>query len=365
MPARYYTIKKNRLKRAYTQGIEPQNDYESMKLTEEPVRRLYLRAIDSAEEASSWGRFSFDADLTENMAIYVYAAATDLNTVYDENGTYDIDDIFGSDELPDADKKELMNDMDAKRFVGKTDVLLYGLSGRYLYVMIEVVGEGTGMLSHLRIDQRGDNFMDTLPEVYRARDSFLHRFLSVFSSIYNDFEDDIDRLPELLNPDTASVEVLIEFGRWMGIDLSGNFLSEDAIRTLVKESYQLNRMKGTRACLERIFEIILGEEVIILEQNTIRAFPEAIEVDPRLKSKSIYDVNVLIKKRLSDTDRHQLLYLLRQFVPVRTKLHLIQLKDSGSLDTDTYLDMNAVLTEEVYGSFDENMELDDDVILDE
>lgn len=365
MAATYYTIKKNRIKTAYTIGIEPQDDYKTLYLNEEPVRRLYLKAIDSAKEGSQWGRFSFNAELTESMALYVYVAAVDINTIYDKEGTYKIDDIIGSDEVPDTEKKELLRQMGSQRFVGKTDILLYGLEGRYLFLLIEVVGEGTGSLSRLRVDVRGDNFMDTLPEVYRERDGFLHRYLSVFSSLYNDMEDNIDHLPDLLDPDTASVDVLLEFGRWMGIDLSGNFLSEDAIRQLVRESYRLNRMKGTRACLQRIFEIVLGEKVVILEQNTIRAFPGATEMDPRLKDSGIYDVSVLIKKPLSDTDRHQLLHLVRQFVPLRTKLHLIQLKNSGVLDADTYLDMNAVLTEDVLGVFDDNMVMDDDVILDE
>ena len=365
MPAVYYSIKKNRLKTAYMTGIEPRDDFRVLRLTEEPVRRIYLRSIDGAEEGSTWGRLTMDVDLTENMAIYVYAAAVDINTIYDENGTYKIDDLLCSADMADEMRKTLLEDMGALRFVGKTDLLLYGLKGRYLYLAIDVIGEGTGSISNIKVDARGDNFMDTLPEVYRQRNSFLHKYLSVFSSIYNDLEKDIDDLPELLDPDKASVEVLLEYGRWMGIDLSGNFLSEQAIRRFIKESYELNRMKGTRACLKRIFDIILGEDVIILEQNTIRAYGADVEVDSRLSTNSIYDVNVLIKTPMSDTDRRQLLYLVKQFIPVRTKLHLIQLKDSGSLDSDTYLDMNATLTEDTIGFFDEDMVLDDDIIIDE
>ncbi len=344
-------------------GIVPQDDYEVLTFTDTPVRRLYLQAIDSAENGSRWGRFSFDADLTEDMAIYVYAAAVDINTVYDNETTFSMDDILTSGEFSDVDKKALLSEMEVKRFVGKTDILLYELEGRYLFLAIEIIGDGEGSLSKLRVDSRGDNFMETLPEIYRQRNSFLHRFLSSFSSIYNDFEDEIDRLPEILDPKKAPTDVLMEYGRWMGIDLSGNFLSDEAIRLLVKEGYNLNRMKGTRACIKRLFEIVLGEQVIILEQNTIRSYPGADEY-PWLKTDSIYDVNILVKTPLSDNERHQFLYLLKQFVPIRTRLHLIQIKDSGVLDTDTYLDMNAIITEETYGSFDENMELDDDIIMD-
>ncbi len=363
MPAINYSIRKNRLKRAFMDGIKPLEDYGKLGLTDTPVRRMYLQAIDSTENKSRWGRFSFDAELTEDMAIYVYVAAVDNDTVYEGAKTYKINERLCSDEVSDVDKKALLSEMGVKRYVGKTDLLLYEFEGRYLYLAIEIIGDGEGSLSNLKVDTRGDNFMDTLPEVYRERNGFLHRFLSAFSSIYNDFEGEIDKLPEILDPKKAPTDVLLEYGRWMGIDLSGNFLSDQAIRLLVKEGYNLNRMKGTRACIKRLFEIVLGEEVIILEQNTIRSYPGADEY-PWLKVESIYDVNILVKTPLTDTDRHQLIYLLRQFVPVRTRLHLIQVKDSGVLDTDTYLDMNAIITEETYGSFDENMELDDDIIMD-
>ncbi len=363
MPAIYYSIRKNRLKKAFLDGIEPIEDYGRLRLADTPVRRMYLQAIDSAEDKSQWGRLSFDAELTEDMAIYVYVAAVDNNTVYDRNGTYRIDDILCSDTVSDVDKKTLLSEIGAKRYVGKTDILLYELEGRYLFIAVEIIGDGEGSLRKFRVDAHGDNFMDTLPEVYRKRNGFLHRFLSSFSSLYNDFDEEINDLPQMLDPQKASTEVLMEYGRWMGIDLSGNFLSDEAIRLLVKEGYNLNRMKGTRACIKRLFEIVLGEEVIILEQNMIRSFPGADEY-PWMKTDSIYDVNILVKTKLTDNDRHQLIYLLRQFVPVRTRLHLIEVRDSGVLDTDTYLDMNAILTEETYGSFDENMELDDDIIMD-
>lgn len=364
MPQAIYSIRKNRLKNAFLDGIEPMEDYKKLVLADTPVRRIYLNCIDSAESGSRWGRFFFDAVLTEDMALYIYAAASDQNTVYDENGTYAIDDIMHSDIIDDARKKNLLSQMNVMRFVGKSDVLLYGLTGRYLFLAIEIIGDGTGILSNFKVDARGDNFMATLPEVYRRNNSFLHRFMSIFSSIYNDFDADIEALPDLLNPDTAPVEVLLEYGKWMGIDLSGDFLTEEAMRTFVKEGYRLNRMKGTKACLLRIFEIVLGEQVIILEQNTIRAYIGENDIEEfGLKGTSIYDVNVLIKKPLSDTDRHQLLHLVRQFVPIRSQVHLISLKDSGVLDTDIYLDMNAVLSEELFGVFDDEMELDDDIIM--
>lgn len=368
MPSITYSIKKNRLERSYLKGffLDPQTDMIHFD-SEVSFHRLYVTKLDAAGDDATWGRFSFAASLEETQVLYVYAMATNLDTIYDAQGTYEIESFLLDPEYPDEAKRGLLHKLGAERFVGKNDILLYRLSGRYLFLCIEVVGTGQGYLGRLRVDRVGDNFMDTFPSVYRQRDSFFHRFMSIFSSIYNDMDHEIDRLPELLDPDTCPAACLPVYASWLGIDLSGDFLSEESMRTFVKEAYQLNRIKGTKRCLMRVLEIVLNEQVVILEQNTIKAYLEKGEMvsDTALAQSSIYDVNILIRKALSETDRHQLLYLLNQFKPLRSRLHLIQLRDSAILDTDVYLDMNAVLAGDVIGVFDDNMEMDDQVVLDE
>ena len=111
---------------------------------------------------------------------------------------------------------------------------------------------------------------------------------------------------------------------------------------------------------------MLGESAIILENNTVQSYMVSGE-DPesRLYKGGIYDVNILIRKPLSDTDRRQLGFLLDQFKPIRSRLHLIPLKDTATLDSETYLDMNAVIDGDNYGIMDGVMEIGDGVILDE
>ena len=360
-----YSIKKNRLKRAGMFGMEL-DENGVITLHNEAERHLYLTGLDSSEEKATWGRISFIAEITENMVLYTYVLSVDDNKIVEEDKLYNLDEIFTKEDFPETEKKRIMKGLGAKRVVDKDDILLYDLSGRYLYVCIDIIGDGEGTISDIMVDRVGDNFMDTFPSVYRERDSFFHRYMSVYSTIYNDFEREIDELPKLLDVESATQEQLEAYGSWLGIDLSGDYLPVETMRTIVREGYRLNRMKGTRACLERLLEIILGERAIILEQNTIRSYMEEGEITGgTLEDSSIYDVNILIRKRLSDSDRHQILHLIQQFVPLRSRLHLIRLKDSGVLDTDIYMDMNAVLSEESYGVFDEDMEMDDDIILDE
>lgn len=364
MPGINYTIKKNRLEKSYTEGFLTIDDV--LYFSEDTgIHRIYIDAIDAGEEDATWGRLSFALDLPENMALYVYAQALNYNSWYDDEGTdINLMDMLRDEELPDEEKKRLFSAENGKRFVGKNDILLYGLTGRYLFLAIEVLGTGEGSIRRLRVDKQGDNFMDAFPGVYRERDGFFHRFLSVFSSIYNDVGREIERLPELLDVDSCPAECLPIYANWLGIDLSGDFLTEDRMRQFVKEAYHLNRIKGTKACLSRVLKIVLDEDVIILENNTIKSYIEKEDLaDSDYMTGGIYDVNILIRTPLTDTDRHQLLYLLEQFKPIRCRLHLIALKDTANIDGEVYLDMNAVISGESVGCMDDDMMIDEDVVL--
>lgn len=359
-----YSIKKNRLKKALLIGMEM--DENGVLTTKEDTALHYviLRGIDSATDDAEWGRCSFSIDIPENMVFYVYATARNLDTIYDEKGTYKIDEILTDPEAPEMDRRAFFDEPKGIRFVGKSDILLYNLTGRYLYVMLEIAGTGKGVVKNLRIQRKSDTFYPSFPEIYHTSDPFFHRFISVYSSVYNDFEEEIDHLPELLDLETCPPDFLPIYASWLGIDISGNYLSEEACRQLVKEAYALNRLKGTRACLERLLEIVLGERPLILEQNTIQSYKEKGDVIASdLVHESIYDVNVLIRKSLTESDRFQLEYLIDQFKPIRSRIHLIPLKDTGILDSNIYLDMNAQISAEAFATLDDYQDFNGTIVL--
>ena len=66
-------------------------------------------------------------------------------------------------------------------FIGKSDILLYQLRGRYLYLGFELVGRGGGSISRIRVQRGSDTFYSAFPEVYHENDSFFHRLISVYS----------------------------------------------------------------------------------------------------------------------------------------------------------------------------------------
>jgi phage tail-like protein len=297
----------------------------------------------------------------------VYALATDEKIMYSAGDQDELDiDRYMTDAATDVpDKISFMKRLGAKQYAASSDCLLYDLKGRYLYVAIEARGEGELKLADLSVDTDGDNFMATYPEIYRERGSFFHRYISVFSSIYNDYGMEIADLPKLLDLDTCPEELLIIYGGWMGIDLRGGFLDTEILRDLVKEAYSLNRMKGTKRAIERILEIILREKAIVVEHNQIkdRLTDDDIDIPENFKKKGIYDVTILVKRHLTEELRHQIFFILDQFKPVRTRINITQLDEAPTADSNTYLDVNFTLPVERGAKLDDEFTLDGTIVL--
>lgn len=340
-----YAIKNNRFRKAFVEGFEI-NDDNSITSFESLNNVVIINPIDALNPETVWGRLSLKAKVEGNAAYMVFAAASD-ELIYPESETV-------------SGYKSMFASLKAVRFVQQEDFLLYGFKGRYLYLCFAAKGDGSVTLSDIKIDRQGDNFMQTFPLVYREENGFFHRFMSVFSSIYNDMEEEIKDLPKILDLDTCDVRLLPIYAGWMGIDVGEGFLEEDVLRTLVKEAHRLNRMKGTRWCLERVSEIILGEKGIVVERNipTDTLTLEQLKDIDKLYGASLYDVTILISKIMSEVQKAQLQYILDQFLPVRCKLHIVELCKTGTLDSYTYLDVNARVYASQEGSLDTDIGMD-------
>ncbi len=346
MAGKTYSIKRNRIKDAVLEGFTVQED---CLVADESVYRniVIFKPIDSGKKDSEWGRFALKAQMESNMLITIYAIA--VNVKLPEEETSQID--FFKREGVQCTK-------------GMRDVLLYSLEGRYLYLAITVEETGTCILENMKVYQHGDTFMEELPEIYRDRNSFIHRYMSIFSTVHGEFQDEIDGLDKILDLDTCPVELLPVYASWMGIEISSKFLPEKTLRTFVKELYTLTGYKGTRYALERVFQIILGEDVRIIENQNINFTGDIIEGLPYGKAeRGPFDVDVLVRKRLSETMYQQLLFLANQFVPARTVLHIDVLGESSVMDSGSYLDMNAHLPEDKAVVLDENVGISDRIKL--
>lgn len=350
-----YSIRRNRLTKALLQGMYLDEDGQIGCNGEQGDRYMVLPLLDSGVEDCPWGRLHFDLTLEENCVCYLYVAASNEKT--------------GQEVMLDADtslmkKKRLLQSMRGLQFINKPDVLLYEITGRYLWIVMEIIGENVSV-KNIQVEAPGDNFMQTFPEVYREKNSFFHRYISIYSSLYNDFQEKIDNRGELLPVEQASMPLLELYAKWLGIDVNGGYLGEETLRELMKEAPELLRRKGTKYCVERICNILLGETPIIAERSQMQRYVrrnEKAQYDA-LYGDSPYDVSLFLKHPVEEKKKQQLLHLLSQFKPLRSRLHIVFLEPTGVLDEHIYLDENAVTFAQEDGVLDVSQIADGTIIL--
>lgn len=351
----HYSIKPNQLKKALLHEMNLGAD--ACLSSEEPADSHYvvLPTLDSGVKDCPWGRLRFDCHLPENCICYLYIAASNDRLS---------EDVFLNEQSSLMDKKRMVQSLRGLCFINKPDVLLYEISGRYLFIMMEIIGEGV-RIENICADAPGDNFMQTFPEVYREKNSFFHRYLSVFSSIYNDFQEKLDDRRELLPIEEAPLPLLELYAKWLGIDVNGGYLGEKTLRALLMEAPELLRRKGTRYCIERICDILLEETPTIVERGLVQRYVRRTEEAQynHLYGDNPYDVTLMLKNPVEEKRREQLFHLLSQFKPVRSRIHVVFLEPSGVLDEYSYLDQNAKIFTQSDGILDEAQMADGTIVL--
>jgi phage tail-like protein len=216
-----------------------------------------------------------------------------------------------------------------------SDILLYEQKGRYLWICLEAIGTGAEF-SDFCVYVPGDNFFQTFPEVYRQNGEFFHRYISVFSSMYNDLQDRINSVPELLDLDTAPPEILLMIAGWLGLETDGDFFSDEQLRALLKITSELIKIKGTRRAVEQIIGIFIDEPFYIIENE--HGEPHCF--------------TVLINRTADEKLHSRLLFLINQFKPLRTKAIIIFAGDTDAVDSGCYLDVNAKIVKITPGVLD-------------
>lgn len=335
-----YRIGKNRLAQGLLRGFSL-TDEGKLRTSGSSVRHLlYLAALDGAERDCEWGRLAFRAELGENMALNVRAFASN-DDVFVRKGEVTVFDAFFLDaEVADETKDALFEAADCRSASGVSDLLLNGLSGRYLWISVEVLGEGEACLWDFRVYSPEDNFFNSFPEVYRTNGAFFRRYLAVFNVMYADFQEKIDALAEVVDPDTAPARLLPVLAGWLGLELDGDFLGEERLRRLLKAAFSLISVKGTRRAVEGIVRIVTDAPVYLLE----RMAPGGAE--------SPYDFAVLIQCEPDERLYAGLKFLIDQFKPLRSRVNLIFLGPCGRLDSYACLDLNASVLEPQTGRID-------------
>ena len=360
-----YSIKQNRFNRSLLYGLEVKG-VNTLTCCGDIFHRFFVcDRIDGIETGALWGRAHMEWKLDNDMLVIIHIAATDEETVEIEERQINIKDYFSNSDISLGEKLHLMEILEAKRVLNQKDTLLYELKGRYLYLMVEVCGLGEGHLTNLFVDNQRDVLSEVDPEIRQMYGSVYHRYMSVFSASYMDFQEKIKQVSNVLDIDTAPLNFLPVFAGWMGLEMGTEFFTEEVLRKLVKEAYKLNRIKGTKESILRICEIILGEKVIVIDPNSLQEnmLGEEDVFGERITGEGKYDVTILIKSYLSEIQKSQLMYILNQFKPVRCRINLKYLEQTGNFDGHMYMDMNAAISDQQALLLDDSAMLDENMVI--
>lgn len=359
-----YSVRKSKIEKSFYRGFHLEENG-NLSVSEDGKRHLlFLHYIDSGEEDLEWGRLKIDMILGKEMAISIRAFAVNYLQIMDEAFELNLEEYLLSEEVEIEEKEavfEYQELWNTKKFIGHDDVLLYGIQGRYLWLCIEIIGNGSGAIRKINVDSPGDIMLDIFPEIYQERNSFFHRYLSVFSSIFMDFEYDIEGIHKQMDLETAPMEYLNLFGNWLGLNLSGSYLSEEKLRQLILKLYRFNRMKGTKKVISELAELLLNDPVIIVERNLLNS--EEKELYNMLYGAGPYDFTLLVNGKSDEQIQPQLLFWLEQFMPVRSRINIVFLNECACLDSYCYLDINAAVYSAGQGVLDYHQRIDGTVIL--
>ncbi|NLV86988.1 MAG: hypothetical protein GX025_07200 [Clostridiales bacterium] len=343
-----YSFGKNRLSRSLMRGFDLTEEGSLVASGRVSVRHIFLGGLDGAENGLNWGRLSFKLQSEGDMALTLRAMASD-DPVFIRSGTLTKIDDFLLDPDITADIKERFFSMaGGLEANGAKDVLLNGISGRYLYLWLSLEGGKNASISDLAVFNPVDNFTKTFPAVYRAENDFFSRYMSVFSSLYYELQETVDKLPSYLDPDYASVPALRLFCSWLGIETEGSLTDEDSLRRVVKAAPKLLAAKGTKSAIELVIKLFIDEPFYIVERNLLTKQQE----DSNMYGSSPYDFSILINREADERLRTCLEFFINQFKPIRSRCRIVFFGRDSSLDSFTYLDFNGTVLQNQAGLLD-------------
>ncbi|NPC44592.1 phage tail protein [Nocardioides sp. zg-1230] len=146
--------------------------------------------------------------------------------------------------------------------------------GRYLWLVVDLQGTSrtSPKVREIRVERTGHRLDRQLPLAWtrtEASASFLQRFLAPAEGMMRDLGDRAAERASLLDPQTTSPETLDWLAGLLGLVLDQRW-PLPARRDLVSEAYDLYRLRGTRAALERLLALYLGRRVAVIENWQLR-----------------------------------------------------------------------------------------------
>lgn len=315
--------------------------------------------FDSMQNETTWHRLRLDIQFPPDSLykIRIYASDTTgiMIPVPGIRGKSLVDfNEYIADETIDVNRKiDTFDEINAEIYENTDDIILRNLKGRYLWICIELINyeQESIKINSMKVEFPMVSFVDYLPEIYRAegdRNSFTERFVSIFQSIYVDFEDKIDYTPLMFNVDRTNKDFLNWIGDWLSVK-NASVWGEEKLRKIIKQAVKIYKIKGTKKAVAKIVQEYTGTEPIIVEQFDVKGnmyYDKQKEVVENLFGDNGYVFTVMIPEScVKDTENYiELLRVINSVKPVDSICNLVALSDQMYLDSHCYMGINSFIT---------------------
>lgn len=284
--------------------------------------------MDAREKQMVWQRMVTNIQLGENMAVEIAVYATDS-----EAEVQFVEQLLDQrDDTSLMDKTRRMDDLQQLRVRNPQDILLHQVTGRYLWIRINMWGNGQSgpVIKTIQIFFPRITWNRYLPGLYQGSEQeFLTRYLAIFQTLYQDLDTTIRTDLGWLDVGAAKDGELQWLAGWLHARNS-HLWETDRLRRCLSDGGAVFRGLGTVRGLIQTVLIFTCEQPYIKEAQG---------------HEDAYTFTLYIKEAvIADVRRYRaLLQVIEEAKPADMRVNLIPLKPFLFLDQDTYLGINSQL----------------------
>lgn len=342
--------KESDYKRGYLQNMEVFENGICPKENSQKKGIFISRILDSHQVEMSWHRLRIRGDEKQQAAFRLSIYAGNEKSFIFRNHEIDLADFIKRDDLPLEEKQQCLSPWLQQQMSGQDDVLLHEVKGRYLWFMVEMYWQqDIKGLFDIQIFFPGHTWMEYLPEIYQQedKDSFLERYLGIFQTIYEDFNEEIYEVQKKLDIETAQGDYLMWLAGWMGIEDS-YIWSEKQLRQLLYKGVSLYKRRGTRQGIIDFVTLYTGESPFIVENHQLQYFKKdgrRFEQMKRLYGSDAYSFTVLVREEVIASLKKQktLIKIIEDIKPAQMEWRLVILKPYLFTGRYSYTGINSIL----------------------
>jgi phage tail-like protein len=222
---------------------------------------LITEALDSGIEGCQWHRALLDASVPEGASLLI-ESFTSENLV--DQQLVDIEQapwktcVLSGDDNPDC--------------------LIQSGPGRYLWLRLTFRSDGLASpaLRRMKVFFPRQSYLQYLPAVFQEDEEsrlFLERFLSIFQTEFDRFDERIDRIWQLFDPASVPERHFDWLAGWLALVLQPEWSLEKK-RQMLKGAFKSYLLRGTAAGIERAIQDYAGVQFAkIVEHYKLRRWP--------------------------------------------------------------------------------------------